>query len=133
MNHNAAVSELEAMRNYPSDRRGHYFTRPVVAAAMGCAVIALMLIGPGFAVPARAQTMGEYGGVTAQSAHMAATMPRVGAPDIAGHANSAPASAAASSGSQQVQTYDTPSNDRSDDDKDADKADNSHTDWDQVK
>jgi hypothetical protein len=129
MNKNA----VDILSARPLGRSGFRFARPLVLGASCLTALVLALVGPGFTVSAGAQTMGEYGGATAQSAGAAASMPKIGAPDLGRRVNSAPGNPSGASHTEEIQTYETPSNDRSDDDKDTDKGDNSHGDWAQVK
>jgi hypothetical protein len=131
MNNNPVENALGVLSGRALKRRGFHFARPLVLAAYCFAALALALVGPGFT--ASAQTMGEYGGVTAHSAGAAASMPKVGAPDLGRQVNSAPGNPSGASHHEEIRTYETPSNDRSEDDKDTDKGDNSRGDWDQVK
>lgn len=97
------------------------------------AALALVLAGPGFIAPAAAQTMGEYGGVTAHSAAAASSMPKIGAPDLGNRTNSAHSNPSGSNHTEEIRTYEVPSTARSDrDDKDTD-TDNARGDWEQVK
>jgi hypothetical protein len=134
MNHNAVENVLDR-QNAHSLKRRPYRARPLVAAVAGLAAVALMLAGPVFTALASAQTMGEYGGVTAHSAAAASSMPKVYAPNIPGQANSAaPSDSSSASNNQEVQTYEPPANASADDDKTTDKDDNSSSnDWQQTK
>jgi hypothetical protein len=75
-------------------------------------------------VQATSATFG--GGVTAHSAGAAASMPKIGAPDLGSHVNSVPDHPSSARHSEEIRTYETPSKDRSENDKDTDKEDNSH-------
>jgi hypothetical protein len=129
MNHNG----LELPTVNPMKRRRSHFVRPVVLAAACCAALAFALVGPGFSRSANAQAMGEYGAMTAHSAGASSSMPKVGAPDLAGHTNAVPDNRPHARRSKDTQTYDSPSNDRSANDNDTDKDDSPHGNWDQVK
>jgi hypothetical protein len=133
MNHNVVENALGALSARPLERRGFHLARPLVLAASCFAALALALVGPSFTVVARAQTMGEYGGVTAKSAGAAASMPKMGAPDLGMQVNSGPNNPSGTSHREEIRTAETPSNDRSEDDKDTDKGDNAGGDWEQVK
>jgi hypothetical protein len=113
-------------------RRGLRFASPFLLAAAG-ATLALALVAPGFTGSASAQTMGEYGGVTAQSAGAASSMPKIGAPSLGQQTNSPQESYSGSQHSEDTRTYEPPSNDRSRDDQDNDRRDDSPGDWEQVK
>jgi hypothetical protein len=65
MNHNPSANKLDRLNVRPLDCRGFDIGRPVALAVACFSVIALMLVAPGFTSSASAQTMGEYGGVTA--------------------------------------------------------------------
>jgi hypothetical protein len=135
MSHHAVENVLDGVNAHSLKRRGIYFARALALAAAGFAVLALALVGPGFTASASAQTMGEYGGVTAHSAAAASSMPKVYAPNIPGLANSAaPSDSSSASDSQEVQTYEPPANASADDDKNTDKDNNSSSsDWQQTK
>jgi hypothetical protein len=133
MNHNVVENALGVLSARPLERRGFHFAKPLVLAPYCFAALALALVGPGFTVSASAQTMGEYGGVTAHSVGAAASMPKVAAPDLGRQVNSAPGNPSGASHNDEIRTYETPSNDRSENDKDTDKDDSSHGDWEQVK
>jgi hypothetical protein len=133
MNHNAVENALDLLSMRPLERRGFHCSRPLVLATSCFVALALVLVGPGFTVSASAQTMGEYGGVTAHSVGAAASMPKVAAPDLERQVNSAPGNPSGASHNEKIRTYETPSNDRSENDKDTDKDDSTHGDWEQVK
>ena len=114
-------------------QRGFRFAGALLLAAAGCAALALALVAPGVTSSAHAQTMGEYGGVTAQSAGAASSMPKVGAPSLGARTNSAPGNYFGSQHTEEIRTYDPPANDRSRDDQDTDQRDDSPKDWEQVK
>ena len=133
MNHNAVKNALGVLNARPLERRGFHFARPLALAASCFAALALALVGPGFTVSASAQTMGEYGGVTAHSAGAAASMPKINAQDLRAQVSSAPSNPSGASHGEEIRTYETPSNQRSEDDKDTGKGDNSQGDWEQVK
>ena len=113
--------------------RGFHFARPLLLAAAGSAALALALVAPGFTRSASAQTMGEYGGVTAQSAGAASSMPKIGAPSLGRQTNSPQGSYSGSQHSEETRIYEPPSNDRARDDQDNDPRDDSPGDWQQVK
>jgi len=96
------------------------------------AALAFALIATGFVVTAAAQTMGEYGGVTANGAAAASSMPKIGAPRLGNQENSAGITLPGPSQTEEIRTYEAPSIDRSRDDKDTD-TDSSHDEWEQVK
>jgi hypothetical protein len=77
--------------------------------------------------------MGEYGGVTAQSAGAASSMPKIGVPSLGQQANSPQGGYSGSQHSEETRTYEPPSNARSRDDQDNDRRDDSPGDWEQVK
>src|ERR1700686_5331099 len=104
MNHSAVENAFDVLSARPLERRAFHFARPLVLAAACFAALALALVGPGFTVSAGAQTMGEYGGVIAHSAGAAASMPKVGAPDLGRHVNSAPGPSAESR-NKGIRTY----------------------------
>jgi hypothetical protein len=107
--------------------------RSGACAAARTAAFALAVAGSGFVAPAAAQTMGEYGGVTAHSAAAASSMPKIGAPDLGHQTNSAHSNPSGSSHTEEIRTYEMPSSARSSaDDKDKDTG-NSRGDWEQVK
>jgi hypothetical protein len=133
MNHNAVENALGSLSARPLERRGVHFARPLVLDASCVAALALAFVGPGFTVSASAQTMGEYGGVTAHSAGAAAAMPKVAAPDLGRQGNFTPGNPSGASHNEEIRTYEAPSNDRSEDDKDTNKGNNSRGDWEQVK
>jgi hypothetical protein len=133
MNHNAVEDSLGVLNARALERHGFHFARPLVLAASCFAALALALVGPGFTISASAQTMGEYGGVTAHGAGAAASMPKMGAPDLRGQVSSTPSNSSGASHGEEIRTYETRSNERSEDDKDTGKGDNSHGDWEQVK
>jgi hypothetical protein len=133
MNHKVADDAFAVLGARPVAWRGFHFARPLLMAAAGSAVLALAIFAPGFSGSASAQTMGEYGGVTAQSAGAASSMPKIGAPSLGRQTNSAPGSSSGSQHTEEIRTYDPPSNDRSRDDQDTDQRDDSPRDWEQVK
>ena len=133
MNHKAVEHAFGVHSAHRVERRGFHLARPLVFAVSCSAALALALVGPWFTASASAQTMGEYGGVTAQSAGAASSMPKIGAPALGRQATSTPRNSSAARHSEGIRTYETPSNDRSEDDKDTDKSDNSRGDWEQVK
>jgi hypothetical protein len=97
------------------------------------AALALALAGPGFIAPAAAQTMGEYGGVTAHSAAAASSMPKIEAPELGNQSNSAHSNPSGSNHTEEIRSYEVPSTARSKgDDKDTDSG-NARGDWEQVK
>jgi hypothetical protein len=130
MKHKAVENALGA---HQVTWQGFHFARPLLLAASCSAALALALVGPGFTASASAQTMSEYGGVTAQSAGAASSMPKIGAPSLGRQTNSAPGNSSGTQHSEEIRTYETPANDRSRDDKDTDKSDDSPGDWEQVK
>src|SRR5579863_7793165 len=85
--HRAKWQSCHFASTSPVRRRRFHFARPLLLAAAGSA-LALALIAPGFTGSASAQTMGEYGGVTAQSAGAASSMPKIGAPNLGRQTNS---------------------------------------------
>jgi len=135
MNHHNAVEDARSVTSMRSlKRRGRFhFARPLWLTAAGIGALAMALVGPGFTRSASAQTMGEYGAITAHSAGAASSMPKVYAPDLGRQTGSDSSNSSDASQGGDVQTYDPPSNDRSNDDKDTSKDDNPHGDWDQVK
>jgi hypothetical protein len=97
------------------------------------AALALTLIGPGFIVPAAAQTMGEYGGVTANSAAAASSMPKIAAPDLGNQNNSVRSNPSSLNHTEEIRTYEVPSTARlNGDDRNTDTGD-SRGDWEQIK
>jgi hypothetical protein len=132
MKHKAVDSAFALLYTRPAKRRAFHFARPLLLAAAGSA-LALALVAPGFTGSACAQTMGEYGGVTAQSAGAASSMPKIGAPSLGRQTNSPQGNYSGSQRSEETRTYEPHSNDRSRDDRDNDQRDDSPRDWEQVK
>jgi hypothetical protein len=133
MKHKAVNNAFALLHTRPMQRHGFRYARPLLLAAAGCAALALALVGPGFTGSASAQTMGEYGGVTAQSAGAASSMPKIGAPSLGRQTTSPQGNYSGSQHSEETRTYEPPSNDRARDDKDNDRRDDSPGDWEQVK
>ena len=129
MSHTPVEIALDAATVRPPGRRG-FLKRPLRLVAVCLPVLAL--VGPGLTVSASAQVMGEYGGVTAHSAAAASSMPKVSAPNLGTQVYS-PRDESSEGASEEDRTYDAPSNVRSEDDKDTDKGDDAHGDWNQVK
>ena len=96
------------------------------------AAIALVLGGADFVTTASAQTMGEYGGVTANSAAAASQMPKIEPPDLGRQENSGSDPSPGPTHTEEIRTYQIPATDRSNEDKDAD-TDSSQEEWQQVK
>lgn len=134
MNHNAVVDAFAMLRTRPGQRRRFPFARPVLLLASYAAALALALLGPGFTASAGAQTMGEYGGVTAQSAGAASSMPKIGAPSLGNQTGSTSRNSSRAQHNEETRTYDDPpSNHRSREDRNSDENDDSPSDWEQVK
>src|SRR5579863_8599403 len=106
MNNNRFESSLRVLNALPRERRRSHFAKALALAAACLIALALALVGPGFTNSAGAQTMGEYGGVMAQSAGAAASMPRVAAPDLGRQLNSGPNNPSAASRTEESRTYD---------------------------
>jgi hypothetical protein len=96
-------------------------------------VFAFVLVGPGFVGSAAAQTMGDYGGVTAHSAAAASSLPKIETPDLGSQRSSGGTNPSSPSHTEEIRTYEVPSTTRSDkDDKDTD-TNSSRAYWEQVK
>jgi len=103
-----------------------------IFAALLVPALALALVGFGCTGTAAAQTMGEYGGVTAQGAGAASSMPRIGAPDFGKDANSAGNNPSGRTHSEDIRTFEGPATDQPEKNQRVD-TNSSQDDWQQVK
>jgi hypothetical protein len=94
--------------------------------------LALALVGFDRMGTAAAQTMGEYGGVTAQGAGAASSMPKIGAPDFGKDANSAGNNPSGPTHSEDIRTFESPATDQPEKNQRVD-TNSSQDDWQQVK